>query len=121
MATPKLTAARAAIAAEIECLNAIERTYYVGQRVTVEIQAHRVDVDDQHPNENSMSMAALNGLVRGVGLPSGITPAAAAERRAGRQGDAPQGELAARGVPHHQPRRQAVRAGAARTQGATRH
>lgn len=78
MTSPELTA-REAIAAEVAALNAAPRTYFLGERVTVEIQADRVDVNGQHPNENSMSMAAFNGLVRGVGLPSGITPAAAAE------------------------------------------
>lgn len=78
MTTPELSA-REAIAAEVAALNAAPRTYFLGERVTVEIQSDRVDVNGQHPNENSMSMAAFNGLVRGVGLPSGITPAAAAE------------------------------------------
>lgn len=79
MTTPELTAAREAIAAEVAALLEAPRTYFLDERVTVEIQSGRVDVEGQHPDENSMSMAAFNGLVRGVGLPSGITPAAAAE------------------------------------------
>lgn len=79
MTTPELTAAREAIAAEVAALNEAPRTYFLGERVTLEIQSDRVDVVGQQPNDNSMSWAAFHGRVRGVGLPSGITPAAAAE------------------------------------------
>lgn len=69
----------AAINNELERLQSLERTEFVGRLVTLEINEDTVRVFDEHPDFNGIPMDIYNGLTRVVGLPTGIVPAVAAE------------------------------------------